>query len=107
MDDAITAEVVAGNGVYDADAKTLVLTNTIEVKTTDGMAIQLDEANIDIGAGKLRSNSKIVATSPQADISSASLNIEESGDRLVFEGDVRMTLRPKRSDQTDGAINAQ
>ncbi len=95
MDDTVSANIVAGNGVYDSDLKTLVLTKEVEVKTSDGMEIYLQDADVDIDKGTLKTRSPITATSAQADISSASLLVEEGGERLVFEGNVRMTLRPK------------
>lgn len=107
MDDAVSARIVAGNGVYDADAKTLLLRESVEVTTTDGMQIQLLEADVDIDKGTLVTRSPITATSPQADISSSSLSVEEGGDRLVFEGGVKMTLRPKALKEKRENANVQ
>lgn len=105
MDESISAEVVAGNGVYDADAKTLVLRETVEVTTTSGIFVRLDNADVDIEKGTLRTTSPVTATSPQADISSATLNVEGGGERLVFEGTVRMVLRPKGDGVVEGTSN--
>lgn len=103
MDDKISADIIAGNGIYDSDAKTLVLTREVKVKTSDGMEIYLQDADVDIDKGTLMTLSPITATSAQADISSASLLVEDGGDRLVFEGKVRMTLRPKEAKKNDEA----
>jgi len=103
MDNDISANISAGNGVYDSDAKTLVLTKEVEVKTTDGMEIYLRDADVDIDSGSLQTRSPITATSAQADISSASLLVEDGGGRLVFEGNVRMTLRPNELKRNEGA----
>ncbi len=103
MDSEHSANIVAGNGVYDSDFKTLVLTKAVEVKTSDGMEIYLQDADVDIDKGTLQTSSPIKASSAQADISSASLLVEDGGDRLVFEGNVRMTLRPKEIKKGDEA----
>ncbi|MEM9332112.1 MAG: LPS export ABC transporter periplasmic protein LptC [Pseudomonadota bacterium] len=95
MDDTVSAEVRAGNGVYDAEERTLVLTEQVHVRTTDGMKIDLEDADVDLAEGTLKTDNPIFASSPQADISAGSLLVEEGGDRLIFEGAVRMTLRPK------------
>ena len=67
------------------------------------MEIYLQDADVDIDKGTLMTLSPITATSAQADISSASLLVEDGGDRLVFEGKVRMTLRPKEANKNDEA----
>lgn len=103
MDDKLSADIVAGNGIYDSDAKTLVLSREVKVKTSDGMEIHLQDADVDIDKGTLMTRSPITATSAQADISSSSLLVEEGGDRLVFEGKVRMTLRPKELEKNEEA----
>lgn len=95
MENAVTANITAGNGIYDAEAKTLILSESVKVETSDGMRIELQGAEVDIGEGSLRTDNPITATSKQADISSQSLIVGESGERLIFEGKVRMTLRPK------------
>ena len=103
MDDKLSADIVAGNGIYDSDAKTLVLSREVKVKTSDGMEIHLQDADVDIDKGTLMTLSPITAASAQADISSSSLLVEEGGDRLVFEGKVRMTLRPKELEKNEEA----
>ena len=102
IDGDISADVLAGNGVYDAEAKTLLLTKQVYVKTTDGMKIDLEDADIDIANGVLNTQNPVFASSPQADISADSLSVEESGDRIVFEGTVRMILRPKELREAGG-----
>lgn len=106
MEQNISADILAGNGVYDADAKTLVLKENIRVETSDGMSIQMLGADVDIQNGTLVTSSPIVASSPQADISSNSMAVEDGGKRLVFEGGVKLTLRPKNLNKDDGVTNA-
>lgn len=94
MDDTINATIKAGNGVYDADAKTLVLTQNVNLVTSSGMVLNLQDANVDIGNSIMHTNNPINATSSQADISSDTLMVEDGGNKIIFEGRVRMTLRP-------------
>lgn len=94
IDDRLSANVRAGQGFYNADAKTLALDKEVHVVTNDGMSLTLQDADVDIGAGTLTTNNAILATSPQADISAQSLVVHENGAHLIFEGGVRMTLRP-------------
>ncbi len=95
MDETITATISAGNGVYDAERKMLILTKAVNLVTSNGMVLNLEDANVDIGNSIMHTNNPINATSPQADITSNAMMIEDGGNKLVFEGRVRMTLRPE------------
>lgn len=101
MDETITATVKAGNGIYDADAKTLKLTKKVNLVTTSGMTLVLEDANVDIGNSIMHTNNPITGKSPQADISSNAMMIEDGGNKLIFEGRVRMTLRPDELKKAD------
>jgi len=94
MDEKITATIRAGNGVYDAEARTLKLTQSVNVVTSSGMVLNLEDADVDIGNSSMKTDNPINATSPQADIASNTLSVEDGGNKMVFEGRVRMTLRP-------------
>jgi len=101
MDEKITATITAGNGVYDADAKTLELTRKVNLVTSSGMVLNLEDASVDIGNSIMHTNNPITGTSPQADISSNAMMIEDGGNKLIFEGRVRMTLRPDELKKAD------
>lgn len=105
MENDVRANISAGLGVYDADVKTLRLREEIQVETSDGMTINLKDADVDIKNGTLQTDSPIVATSKQADITSSSLFVEDNGKRMIFEGKVRMVLRPKEFRKADGNEN--
>ena len=104
MDDEITATITAGNGLYDAEAKTLVLKEAVNLVTSSGMVLNLEDASVDIGNSIMHTNNPINGTSPQADITSNTMMVEEGGNKLIFEGRVRMTIRPdelKKANETN------
>jgi lipopolysaccharide export system protein LptC len=101
MSDDLTATITAGNGVYDADAKTLELTKSVNLVTSSGMTLKLKDASVDIGNSIMHTNNPIDATSPQADITSDAMMVEDGGNKLIFEGRVRMTLRPDELRKAD------
>jgi len=94
VNDLVSASINAGKGFYNADAKTLLLAKEVHVVTNNGMSLTLQDADVDIGAGTLTTKNAILATSPQADISAKSLSVHDNGAHLIFEGGVRITLRP-------------
>jgi lipopolysaccharide export system protein LptC len=87
------AVVTAGIGFYDADSKTLRLGNKVTVDTEDGMSVKLEDADIDIGTGVLRTQKPAIVDTGRAVVSSDTLSVEDKGKRIVFEKRVRMTIR--------------
>ena len=94
VDEEISASVSAGRGLYDAEAKTLILDREVRLMTTDGMEMFLEDADVDIESGRLQTANPVWAKSPGAEISSGSLIVEENGKRILFENNVEMTLIP-------------
>ena len=94
IDDETFASINAGRGTYDAEAKTLVLDKRVHLKTSDGMEVVLEDADVDIDAGTLKTNKSVWAKSPGAEISSGSLLVEDNGKRIIFENKIEMTLVP-------------
>ena len=94
VDEKTLATVRAGSGLYDAEAKTLSLKNSVFMETDDGMSIKFQEIDVDIANGLMKTDSGVFAKSDQAEISSQSLIVEGRGKRVFFEGGVTMTLYP-------------
>ncbi len=94
MADGLFADIDAGNGSFDVTAKKLELGGTVNVITTDGMKIVLQDAYFDLKAGTMTTHRSLHFTSESADISSQSLEIYENGDHIVFSNDVKLILQP-------------
>ncbi len=105
VQDDISARITAGEGVYDADAKTLVLRNKVQLTTSDGMQLELEDANVDIDKGILKTANPVSAKSPEAEISAGGLLVENSGKRIVFENNVKMTINPDQFRKIENAEN--
>lgn len=95
MEGSSFAKITAGNGLYDSEAKTLLLGGEVDILSDDGMRIILQDADIDIGAGNMFTNNPVIMSSPQAKISADSVAIENNGDSIIFNKNVKMTLYPK------------
>ena len=105
LQDDVSASITAGTGLYDADEKTLVLGGNVQLTTSDGMQLDLEDANVDIDGGILKTENSVYAKSPEAEISSDGLLVEKSGKRIVFEKNVKMTINPSQLRKTDNAEN--
>jgi lipopolysaccharide export system protein LptC len=99
MDEGLFARILAGTGFYDSDAKTLQLGGEVDVKTDNGMTIRMQDADVDMNAGLLKTANPVSMTTEQAQISSDRLTVENNGKKIVFENRVKMTIYPDKIDQ--------
>lgn len=99
MDEGLFAKILAGTGFYDSEAKTLQLDGNVDVKTDDGMAMKLENADINMGLGSLITENPVTITTEQAIISADSLAVEKNGERVIFQNRVRMTIYPDKIEQ--------
>lgn len=94
MTDTEFAAVNAGNGLYDADAKTLLLGGKVAVDTDNGMIIRMEDADIDIESGRMQTRNPVSVDTGRARVTAEALTVSENGKVIVFENRVRMTLMP-------------
>lgn len=99
VEEGLFANIIAGNGFYDAEAKTLKLGGNVDVNTDDGMTMKLQDADVDMGAGSLVTINPVVITTEQATISADSFSVQNNGEKVVFETRVKMTIYPDKIQQ--------
>jgi lipopolysaccharide export system protein LptC len=92
--DNLWANITAGNGSFDVTEKKLELGGGVDIVTTDGMRLLLQDAYVDLKAGTMNTHRTINFTSSNASISAQSLEIFENGDRIVFDTNVLLTFQP-------------
>ncbi|MCB1384470.1 MAG: LPS export ABC transporter periplasmic protein LptC [Nitratireductor sp.] len=112
--EGLYANITAGTGFYDDDAKQLRLGGEVDVVTDDGMSANLQDADIDLGAGSLKTQNPVAFATEQAKISADSMFVEDNGKRVVFEKRVKMTIYPdkirelqQKQEQADAAEGSQ
>ncbi len=94
MNDSMWANITAGNGSFDVTHKKLELGGGVSVITTDGIRLELKDAYMDLKAGTMITDRAISFTSENASISSQSLKVYDNGDRIVFETNGVLIIRP-------------
>ena len=99
VEEGLFANILAGTGFYDAEAKTLRLGGNVDVNTDDGMTLKLQDADVDMGAGSLVTHNPVVITTEQATISANSFSVQNNGEKVVFETRVKMTIYPDKIQQ--------
>jgi len=94
LEDAGTATVDAGTGVYNGNNNTLQLKDGITITTTTGYAASIDQAAIDLSKGNLKSDSPVEISGKEGSLRANSVIILNRGKRVVFRGQVAVTFMP-------------
>lgn len=103
IDDENTATIDAADGHYDQRGGEMQLSNGIAVKTTNGITIGMDKADIDIAKGVLTGSGPVKIVTPNQTIESKSVRVADGGKILSFGGGVKLTIAPPKS---SGAVKA-
>jgi len=92
MGDKSTVEMTALLGTYNSKAEMLKLDRNIELSSSTGYAGHLTEALVDVRKGNVVSEKPVEVKLLQGVLNSNGLHIENSGELVVFDGGVTMTL---------------
>ena len=92
MGDKSTVEMTALLGTYNSKAEMLKLDRNIELSSSTGYAGHLTEALVDVRKGNVVSDKPVEVKLLQGVLNSNRLHIENSGELVVFDGGVTMTL---------------
>lgn len=91
MGDDETAKVDATTGTYYADKQRLFLDKAIKLSTSTGIAGTLQDADIDMKAGTMRSDKPIDFTAQGSRIQANSVEVLDRGKRVMFRNGVKVT----------------
>lgn len=94
LDNAGTATVVAGTGVYDGNNSTLNLKNGITIQTTTGYAATIDEAAVDLAKGSLQSSAPVEIHAKEGTLRADSIEVTDRGKYVAFRGGVSVNFMP-------------
>lgn len=86
----------SGSGLYDHSARTLRLEDGITVNNVGGYALSLIDADIDFGAGTMRSDKRVTVTYADSEVTAERFLATENGKHLIFDGSVRTTVLPPK-----------
>lgn len=88
------ADVLAGSGRYEPEANTLVLSQSIEIESTNGIRASLQSAKIDLEGGRLTTRDPVRISMPGGSIEAGELKVRDSGRHLLFESGVKLVVEP-------------
>ena len=92
MKDGAVFETVAKDGLYNTKTEQLTLTQNIVVTSSSGYQAFLNEAVIDVRAGKIVSEKPVEVKTASWTINANGMEVGESGDLMRFDRGVFVTL---------------
>jgi lipopolysaccharide export system protein LptC len=92
MKDGAVFETVAKDGLYNSKTEQLTLTQNIVVTSSSGYQAFLNEAVIDVRAGKIVSEKPVEVKTATWTINANGMEVGESGDLMRFDRGVFVTL---------------
>lgn len=92
VNDQLTARVRAKGGVYDRTADTLDMTQPFSLNLSSGLVANFRSAKLDVKHGTMTSDQMVSITAPKATVVAQSINIEDKGRTIIFEGGVQVNL---------------
>ena len=88
--------VAARRGVYDSGKDALHMMDDIRVVNAQSYNIRMQDADIDFKNGNIVSREPVSMVMTSATITAKGLHVIDSGERIVFEGDVRSLFHPSK-----------
>jgi lipopolysaccharide export system protein LptC len=93
MRDGVVFETVAKGGLYNTKIEQLTLSQDIVVTSTSGYQAFLNEAVLDVRAGKIVSEKPVEVKTASWTINANRMEVAESGDLMRFERGVSVVLQ--------------
>ena len=94
MRDTATLRLEAATGVYDTKADLLHLKDQIVLSSSGGYTGRLQEANVDIKAGRITSDRPVKVEMLNGTLDANSIVVTDSGDVVTFGGGVVLDMQP-------------
>ena len=94
-------EVSAPVGVYYQNAEYLDLFQDVKVRDAEGYEFTTTAARIFVQEGRVQGLEPLNGNGPLGDVRADSYEIEDEGDRVIFRGNVDLTLYPDGREQSE------
>lgn len=98
LEDGTWANVRSQEGLYNNDSSELTIQSPIQVDSSEGYQVTLQNAEVDLKSGKLTSQSPVEVRSETGFMQANQLIIDNNGKRIRFTNGIRVTIVPPDSD---------
>ncbi len=102
LGDNVRANLDAVSGVYDSDTQKLKLMGGIELATSNGYKAELKEADVDVDAGTVASDTGVRIHGKEGAITADSIEVLDRGKHVFFRGNVKVVYHPSEAPEKKG-----
>jgi lipopolysaccharide export system protein LptC len=113
MGDDGRANLEAATGTYDSNTQKLRLGGGITLVTTSGYTAELEDADVDVEAGNVDSDTGVSIRGKEGVITSDSIEVRDRGKHVFFRGNVKVVYqppetpdKPEKQEQAGGTAEA-
>ena len=92
LTDGGTIGFSAHKGVYNTDLNQIWLSESIEIRSSEGYVAQLSEAQVDFKNGLMVSNSPVLIFTNDGVINASGVQVLDGGKKVIFSGRVTLNL---------------
>ncbi|HVW54114.1 MAG TPA: LPS export ABC transporter periplasmic protein LptC [Rhizobiaceae bacterium] len=107
ISDGNWADVSADKGFYDKDKNTLDIKSDMIVTTSNGITAKLKSAFVEMKNGTMTTPDPVDITVNTSHITADSMSIENRGQVLVFNRDVKLIMMPQGKKAAGGGTDAK
>ena len=93
------ATINAQNGIYDNVNGRMKLVGEFVVTTTDGLIAKMSSADVNIATGQIMTDNPVDIQSGSTHIQANKMQVQSSGDVVVFEDEVHLTIEAPEGDK--------
>jgi lipopolysaccharide export system protein LptC len=94
LGDNVRANLDAVSGIYDSDTQKLRLMGGIQLSTSNGYEAELKEADIDVEAGDVASDTGVLIRGKEGSITADRIEVLDRGKHVFFRGNVKVVYQP-------------
>ncbi|VAW13300.1 hypothetical protein MNBD_ALPHA09-864 [hydrothermal vent metagenome] len=92
LKDGGTIGFSAQKGVYNTDLNQIWLSESLEIRSSEGYVAQLSEAQVDFKNGQMVSNSPVLIFTNDGVINASGVQVLDGGNKVIFSGRVTLSL---------------
>ncbi len=92
MDDSSTSRITADKGVYDSSKDLIWLKGNVHIVNDSGYNIHMPSAEVNIKSSALVTKEPVVVLLNGGRVAAASMDIEDDGHKISFDGDVKSVV---------------
>jgi len=93
LDTPSPSRVSANSGLYSEGDRILRLTGQVRIEDGGGYRFATEKAVVDTKAGVITGDADMIGDGPVGQVTSRSYGVYDKGDRVIFKGGVRATLK--------------